>query len=164
MWQLPHWQNFCYESIVHSNTSILFIASICSKRNTINIGSIHINDCYKTNINTCNQAATCVQCMYFTLVLIQITCQFTEPNLTASNQKGFLAWQVSNIPAIKLFNIQYVFWLLMNVKEIYIIMTVKLLLLAEASLITLKNPNINNLLVISLLGNQAIHVEEFKGH
>ena len=50
----------------------------------------------------------------------------------------------------------------MNVKEIYIIMTVKLLLLAEASLITLKNPNINNLLVISLLGNQAIHVEDFQ--
>ena len=48
----------------------------------------------------------------------------------------------------------------MNVKEIYIIMTVKLLLLAEASLITLKNPNINK--VISLLGNQAIHVEDFQ--
>ena len=48
----------------------------------------------------------------------------------------------------------------MNVKEIYIIMTVKLLLLAEASLITLKNPNINK--VISLLGNQAIDVEDFQ--
>ena len=48
----------------------------------------------------------------------------------------------------------------MNVKEIYIIMTGKLLLLAEASLITLKNPNINK--VISLLGNQAIHVEDFQ--
>ena len=31
----------------------------------------------------------------------------------------------------------------------------EVVLLAEASLITLKNPNINNLLLISLPGNQA---------
>ena len=95
-----------------------------------------------------------VQCMYFTLVFFfQIIWQFTEPNLTASNQKGFLAWQVSNISSIILFNIYCLFWPNECQSNWYFIITI---LMAEASLMRLKSPNINNSLLRSLLGNPCL--------